>query len=109
MWHDYAKYPGSPFSTEGRVTSKGAGVALQSQLFRGDEKLEAAAASDPAHVTPGAVGEHVKRIQLALDQLDHAHLLPDGIYGSRTAAAVLAYKQRRGIVNRTYQTTADNS
>jgi peptidoglycan hydrolase-like protein with peptidoglycan-binding domain len=108
MWHDYAKYPGSPFSTEGRVTSKGAGVALQSQLFRGDEKLEAAAASDPAHVTPGAVGEHVKRIQLALDQLDHAHLLPDGIYGSRTAAAVLAYKQRRGIVNRTYQTTADN-
>ncbi len=32
----------------------------------------------------------------------------DGIYGAKTAAAVLAYKQKRNIVNRAYQTTADN-
>ena len=83
-------------------------MALQSQLFSGDAKLQAAAVSDPAHITPGSIGEHVRRIQLALDQLDRANLLPDGIYGSRTAAAVLAYKQRRGIVNRAYETTADN-
>jgi hypothetical protein len=83
-------------------------MALQSQLFRGDPKLEAAAVSDPAHIVPGATGEHVRKIQLALIQLDGAAINPDGKYGTATADAVLAYKQKRNIINRTYQTQADN-
>jgi len=78
-------------------------MALQSQLFRGDPQLEAAAVSDPAHIEPGARGEHVRKIQLALIQLDGADIDPDGQYGPATAAAVLAYKQKqkRNIINRT--------
>jgi hypothetical protein len=83
-------------------------MALQSTLFRGDPKLEAAAVSDPAHIAQGASGEHVRKIQLALNELDDAGLNPDGKYGPATAAAVLAYKQERDIVNRAYQAEADN-
>ena len=83
-------------------------MALQSKLFRSDSKLEAAAVSDPAHITLGARGDHVRKIQLALIQLDGANIQPDGAYGPATAAAVLAYKRKRNIVNRAYQTTADN-
>ncbi len=83
-------------------------MALQSALFRGDAKLEAAAASDPAHIVEGAVGPHVTKIQQALIQLDGATLIKDGIYGPKTAAAVLAYKRKRNIVNRSFQTQADN-
>jgi hypothetical protein len=35
-------------------------------------------------------------------------IIADGIYGHRTAAAVLAYKRARNIVNHKYQTQADN-
>ena len=45
-------------------------MALQSQLLRGDQELEAAAVSDPAHVTQGASGPHVIKIQQALLQLE---------------------------------------
>jgi hypothetical protein len=83
-------------------------MALQSQLFRSDPKLEAAAVSDPAHIVPGPSGEHVRKIQLALIQLDGAAIAADGNYGPATAAAVLAYKQKRNIVNRAYQAQADN-
>lgn len=83
-------------------------MALQSELFRGDSKLEAAAVSDPAHVTPGATGTHVKKIQQALNKLDRANLAEDGIYGTGTANAVLAYKRARKIINPSYQTQADN-
>lgn len=83
-------------------------MALQSELFRGDPKLEAAAVSDPAHIVPGAAGDHVRKIQMALIRLDGATVAADGLYGPETAAAVLAYKQKRKIVNRSYQTTADN-
>ena len=75
-------------------------MVLRSQLFRGDPKLEAAAVSDPAHITPGATGEHVRKIQRALIRLDSAAIAPDGVYGPATAAAVLAYKQKRNIINR---------
>jgi peptidoglycan hydrolase-like protein with peptidoglycan-binding domain len=83
-------------------------MTLQSQLFRGDPKLEAAAVSDAAHILPGATGPHVGKIQQALIQLDGAAIAQDSIYGPTTAAAVLAYKQKRNIVNRSYQTKADN-
>lgn len=81
---------------------------LKSQLFKGDPKLAAAATSHPAHIVPGARGDHVRKIQLAINQLDNAGLDPDGIYGQKTADAVLAFKQKRGIINRSYQNEADN-
>lgn len=83
-------------------------MALQSQLFRGDPNLEAAAVSDPAHIQLGAKGDHVRKIQLALIQLDGARITADSQYGPATAAAVLAYKRKRKIVNPAYQTEADN-
>jgi len=57
-------------------------MTLQSQLFRGDPKLEAAAVSDPAHIVPGASGPHVGKIQQALNQLDGAGIAQDSVYGS---------------------------
>ncbi|MEK7857436.1 MAG: peptidoglycan-binding domain-containing protein [Acidobacteriota bacterium] len=83
-------------------------MPLQSELFRGDPKLEAAAVSDSAHIVLGATGEHVRKIQLALIQLDGAAIKSDGKYGPKTAAAVLAYKQKRKIINSSFQTQADN-
>lgn len=74
-------------------------MALQSQLFHAVPELEAAAVSDPAHIVQGARGDHVRRIQLALIQLDGASIAPDGIYGPATAAAVAAFKRKRKILN----------
>jgi peptidoglycan hydrolase-like protein with peptidoglycan-binding domain len=83
-------------------------MPLQSKLFSGDAKLEAAAISDAAHITQGDSGDHVRKIQLALSQIDGRELDVDGRYGPATAAAVLAYKQKRKIINSSYQTKADN-
>jgi hypothetical protein len=87
-------------------------MGLQSQLFRGDPQLEAAAVSDPAHIMPGASGPHVQKIQAALLLLDGAPIAEDELlrtfYGSSTADAVLNYKRKRNIINRSYQTQADN-
>jgi peptidoglycan hydrolase-like protein with peptidoglycan-binding domain len=83
-------------------------MSLKSRLLRGDAKLEAAAVSDPAHITQGASGPHVEKIQLALITLDGATLDPDGVYGPSTAAAVLAYKKKRRIINPSYQQAADD-
>ena len=87
-------------------------MALSSTLFRGDRALEKCAIQDSAHVTRGAAGDHVAKIQFALFTLDG--LLIDRTeltlhrYGRSTAAAVLAYKKKRQIINRSYQTTADD-
>lgn len=87
-------------------------MGLKSELFRGDPRLEAAAISDPAHVVPGATGPHVEKIQAALMLLDGATLDDDDLvrkfYGDSTARAVLSFKQKRGIINKAYQTQADN-
>lgn len=40
--------------------------------------------------------------------MDGAAIDADGSYGPATAAAALSYKQKRNIVNRSYQTQADN-
>ncbi|MBI3411990.1 MAG: peptidoglycan-binding protein [Planctomycetes bacterium] len=74
-------------------------MALQSQLFRGDPKLEAAAVSDPAHIFQGARGPHVGKIQTALIQIDGAAIAQDSVYGPETASAVRAFKQKRQILN----------
>jgi peptidoglycan hydrolase-like protein with peptidoglycan-binding domain len=84
-------------------------MPLKSKLLSGDPQLEACLVSDPAHVTPGSRGDHVARIQLALNQLDDAELAFDGIYGLATAQAVTDYKNdpSRRILQSS-QKTADN-
>ena len=87
-------------------------MSLQSKLFRGDRALEAAAVSDSAHVTPGSLGRHVSKIQAALSFIDGAVIsgleIQRASYGPSTARMVLLYKQKRNIINRSYQTAADD-
>ncbi|WP_020696466.1 peptidoglycan-binding domain-containing protein [Reyranella massiliensis] len=87
-------------------------MPLRSEFFRGDARLEGAASRDSAHVIPGTSGPHVEKIQLALMLLDDARIaqaeLEADAYGPTTAAAVLAYKRRRRIVNERYQTMPDS-
>jgi peptidoglycan hydrolase-like protein with peptidoglycan-binding domain len=90
------------------ILLEGNHVTLKSTLFRNDPKLEAAATSDPAHITPGTTGPHVGKIQRALIELDGALISADSNYGPATATAVLAYKKKRNIINTSYQTEADN-
>ena len=87
-------------------------MALQSSLFKGDPVFEACLTRDSAHITPGARGIHVAKIQYALMVLDRylpaKSELDTGTYGRSTAEGVLAFKQRRNIINYSYQRTADN-
>lgn len=86
-------------------------MGFQSLLFKGDSKLDACAVSDPAHLTIGATGDHVRKVQQALLKLDGAVIsaaeLSAKRYGPSTAVAVLAYKTKRNIVNRRQQTKPD--
>jgi peptidoglycan hydrolase-like protein with peptidoglycan-binding domain len=87
-------------------------MSLHSRLFRSDAKLQACLLQDSHHVAPGAVGDHVSRIQTALACLDDSSINALEIaarrYGPSTAAAVLSYKKKRSIINPAYQTQADN-
>jgi peptidoglycan hydrolase-like protein with peptidoglycan-binding domain len=87
-------------------------MPLNSHLFRGDKALDACLAQDGAHVTLGARGVHVTKIQAALTDLDGAVIVQGELsarqYGPSTAAAVLSFKQKRQIINRAYQTKPDN-
>ena len=87
-------------------------MPLRSKLFRGDPKLEACLVNDSAHIITGAVGPHVSKIHTALFATDGADVaaaeLQAARYGPSTAAAVLAFKRKRDIVNRSYQTQADD-
>ena len=83
--------------------------------------LNNCAKNDSDHIMEGVndQGDHVARIQTALIRLtesDPSLQLPpisvaelgDTKYGKSTAACVLKYKQKRGIINPRYQTRADN-
>ncbi len=87
-------------------------MALTSFLFRGVRELEACLINDQAHIQRGARGEHVRLIQRALVRLGESQVpraeYVDGVYGPSTAASVLAFKKKRNIVNRAYQTQADD-
>jgi hypothetical protein len=87
-------------------------MGLISRLFRNNEELEACLVDNSAHVTLGAQGEHVAKIQFALFSLDNLKIeraeLVTQTYGSSTATAVLSYKTKRQIINQTYQTTPDS-
>src|SRR5271169_1059434 len=87
-------------------------MALQSRLFKDDKKLQECLIRDSAHVTPGSSGDHVSRIQAALALLEDARIEQSEMrtkkYGPSTAKAVLSYKERRKIINFSYETRADN-
>lgn len=87
-------------------------MPLVSLLLKDEPRLQACLVNDTAHVVPGATGRHVGLIQKVLLVLEKAPIsageLRSSLYGSTTTAAVLAYKRKRNIVNRAYQTTADN-
>jgi hypothetical protein len=91
---------------------KGASGLLRSKFFAGDVRLEACAVSNPSHITPGAMGPHVRKIQAAVMVLDGAAIdkaeLDAARYGPSTARAVLAYKTKRRIINRAYELQADD-
>lgn len=85
---------------------------LSSSLLCRDTQLQACAVNHASHITTGARGPHVNRIQLALALLGYGFVEPDewhrACYGASTAAAVLAYKREREIINRAYQKQADD-
>lgn len=87
-------------------------MPLRSEFFRSDVRLEGAASRDSAPVLPGTSGPHVEKIQLALMLLDDARIAPAELeadaYGPTTAAAVLAYKRRRGLGHECYRTMPDS-
>jgi hypothetical protein len=72
---------------------------LVSKEFKDDDKLKECAQKHSAHILQGARGEHVKKIQQALIELDGAKIDPkelaSGSYGPSTARAVRAYKNGR--------------
>jgi hypothetical protein len=84
---------------------------LVSILLSRDTRLQKCAIDDTAHVTEGERGSHVRLIQLALTITDNADIagadLASSSYGASTKAAVLAYKTKRQIINRSYQSTPD--
>jgi hypothetical protein len=87
-------------------------MPLVSRWFAGNARLQACLVSDPAHVVQGDSGAHVSLIQEALQLLDGTEIAAEELsgyqYGRSTAAAVLHFKQQRNIVNRTYQSAADD-
>lgn len=78
-------------------------MPLRSDLFRDDAQLNACLEFDEAHVLPGAVGNHVLKIQMALETLDNAVIDPNekltNTYGDTTTTAVVHFKTVRGILN----------
>ena len=74
-------------------------MSLQSKLFSGDQLLQGAATRDSGHITPGASGPHVTKIQNALNLVDGAQLAVDSKYGPKTAGAVASFKKKRNILN----------
>ena len=85
---------------------------LTSQLFRGNQALQAALVNDASHITIGSRGEHVRLIQRALTHLGDRSIsgaeYAKATYGPTTAGAVLRFKTDRKIINTAYQKSADN-
>ena len=87
-------------------------MPLRSRLFSQEPKLEDCLVRDTAHITLSTKGFHVVLIQDALRAIDALVVDPaeteSQTYGPSTAAAVLAYKSKRSIINRSYQNSPDN-
>jgi hypothetical protein len=91
--------------------------ALQSRAFRNIRRLQSCLTEDASHIPLGSKGDHVLRIQQALTVLGEVPymLWPQfesetraKNYGIATAKAVLGYKTKRKIINRSYQSSPDN-
>jgi hypothetical protein len=86
-------------------------MPLMSRHFRNDKKLQDCLVNDSAHVTKDAKGEHVAKIQRALITIEGPLIDPaelrEKLYGTSTVNAVLDYKRKRQIINRSYQTQPD--
>src|SRR5271169_1682823 len=75
-------------------------MPVQSKLFTSDpqvrDRLNKALVSDPDHIVPGAVGDHVSKIQTALSILGkvaiNSNEVDQELYGPTTADAVQAFK-----------------
>jgi hypothetical protein len=87
-------------------------MPLKSETLAGDKRLQDCLVDDRAHLTPGVQGEFVAKVQAALMYLDKLQIdekdLLAKTYGASTAAAVLAFKKKRKIINRSYESTEDN-
>jgi hypothetical protein len=87
-------------------------AGLISKLFAGDARLNACLVDNAKHVTLGDRGPHVSKIQSAVLMLEGGKIagseLEGRLYGPTTAKAVLAYKTRRKIINKSYQQSADD-
>jgi hypothetical protein len=87
-------------------------MTLQSRLFRDDKRLQRCLIDHSAHVTPGSAGDFVTKIQTALILADDLTIarseLDKKTYGQSTTEAVLAFKQRRKIINRSYESKVDD-
>jgi hypothetical protein len=87
-------------------------MPLQSDLLSGDPRLEACLVDNAAHLTQGVQGDFVGKVQAALIFLDGLTIddqeLDAQTYGPSTAAAVLKFKQKRKIINFSYQDHEDN-
>jgi hypothetical protein len=87
-------------------------MPLKSSALAGDERLEACLVKDSAHLTLGVQGEFVAKVQAALIFLDELTIAAAELdtlsYGKSTAAAVLAFKKKRKIINRSYQQREDD-
>jgi peptidoglycan hydrolase-like protein with peptidoglycan-binding domain len=87
-------------------------MPLKSNLFADSARLNACLVQDQAHIKLGDSGDYVEDIQIALGHIDG--LVIDKIelvsrrYGPSTATAVLAYKKKRKIINRAYQSAEDD-
>ena len=96
-------------------------MGLKCQLFtlpKPDPRLERCLVDDAGHITQGTRGDHVKKVQMALNQLsagpgrENFNLKVDGWYGPKTAAAVKLYKsapqRRERIKLQPWQKTHDD-
>jgi hypothetical protein len=86
-------------------------VALEHPLFRNIGRLQNCLRLDKDHVQFGDSGDHVFAIQMALMTLEHADIAPEELknksFGRSTRDAVQSYKDKRKIINFSYQHSAD--
>jgi hypothetical protein len=87
-------------------------MAFKSSLFSKDPRHAACQANDAAHYAKGLSGTHIADVQAVLNLLDDLFIesaeRSAQTYGPSTAAAVLAFKRKRKIINTRYQTTEDD-
>src|SRR4051794_3003522 len=85
---------------------------LQSKLLSRSERLLDCEVKDAAHVKFGDTGDFVSLIQEVLFRIGRPRIADEeanaSLYGKTAAAAVLQYKTKRNIINRSYQSQPDD-